>query len=64
MSFLIRILLLLGAAAAQAQEPAVVVGAVVSQTGMLAPLAGDYRKGLEVWLEEVNGAGGLLGRRV
>jgi branched-chain amino acid transport system substrate-binding protein len=63
-SFLIRILLLLVASAAQAQEPAVVVGAVVSQTGMLAPLAGDYRKGLEVWLEEVNGAGGLLGRRV
>ena len=41
-----------------------VVGAVVSQTGMLAPLAGEYRKGLEVWLDDVNGAGGLLGRRV
>jgi branched-chain amino acid transport system substrate-binding protein len=63
-SFLIRILLLLVATAAQAQEPPVVVGAVVSQTGMLAPLAGEYRKGLEVWLDDVNGAGGLLGRRV
>jgi branched-chain amino acid transport system substrate-binding protein len=63
-SFLIRILLLLLAPAVQAQQPAVVVGAVVSQTGMLAPLAAEYRRGLDVWLEEVNAAGGLLGRRV
>jgi branched-chain amino acid transport system substrate-binding protein len=63
-SFLIRILLLLLAPAAHAQQPAVVVGAVVSQTGMLAPLAADYRKGLEVWAEQANAAGGLLGRRI
>ncbi len=31
---------------------------------MLAPLAAEYRKGLEVWLEQVNAGGGLLGRRV
>jgi branched-chain amino acid transport system substrate-binding protein len=63
-SFLIRILLLLLASAAQAQERAVVVGAVVSQTGMLASLAGEYRKGLDVWRDQVNATGGLLDRRV
>jgi branched-chain amino acid transport system substrate-binding protein len=61
---LIRILLLLCAAAAQAQEPPIVVGAAISQTGMLAPLAAEYRKGLELWRDEVNAGGGLLGRRV
>ena len=40
------------------------VGAVVSQTGMLAPLAAEYRNGLEMWAEQANAAGGLLGRRV
>jgi branched-chain amino acid transport system substrate-binding protein len=63
-SFLIRILLLLCAAAAQAQQPPIVVGAAISQTGMLAPLAADYRKGLELWRDEVNAGGGLLGRRI
>ena len=41
-----------------------VVGAVVSQSGALAELAGDYRKALLLWQDEVNAAGGLLGRRV
>jgi branched-chain amino acid transport system substrate-binding protein len=63
-SFLIRILLLLCAAAAQAQDAPIVVGAAISQTGMLAPLAAEYRKGLELWRDEVNAAGGLLGRRI
>lgn len=40
------------------------IGAVVSETGPLADLAADYRKGLLVWQEMVNAAGGLLGRRV
>src|SRR5688572_4249578 len=31
---------------------------------MLAPLAAEYRKGLELWRDEVNAGGGLLGRRV
>jgi branched-chain amino acid transport system substrate-binding protein len=63
-SFLIRILLLLCAAAVQAQEPPIVVGAAISQTGMLAELAAEYRKGLELWRDEVNRQGGLLGRRI
>jgi branched-chain amino acid transport system substrate-binding protein len=63
-SFLIRILLLLCATGAFAQEPPIVVGAVVSQTGALAALAEDYRKALLLWQEELNAAGGLLGRRI
>jgi branched-chain amino acid transport system substrate-binding protein len=37
---------------------------VVSQTGAHAELAADYAKGLELWRDEVNAAGGLLGRRL
>lgn len=62
MSLLIRILLAACATAAAAQPPPIVVGAVVSETGALAALAADYRKGLLLWQEQVNGAGGLLGR--
>ncbi len=64
MSLLIRILLLLCAAAAHAQAPPLRVGAAISQSGMLAPLAAEYRKGLELWRDELNAAGGLLGRQV
>jgi len=42
----------------------VVVGAVVSQTGLHAELADGYRKGLLLWQDEVNAGGGLLGRKV
>lgn len=49
---------------AQAQARPVIVGAAVSQTGQLADLAAGYRKGLLSWQDEVNAAGGLLGRRV
>ena len=41
-----------------------VIGAVISQTGAHAELAADYAKGIELWRDEVNAAGGLLGRRV
>ena len=50
--------------AAAAQDSPILVGAVVSQTGAHADLAADYAKGLELWRDEVNAAGGLLGRRV
>jgi branched-chain amino acid transport system substrate-binding protein len=63
-SFLIGILLALTVSSASAQPRPIVVGAVVSETGVLATLAADYRKGLILWAEEVNGAGGLLGRRL
>jgi len=52
------------ACAAPAQNPPVVVGAVVSETGSLADLAADYRRGLLAWQDAVNAAGGLLGRSV
>jgi len=58
------LLLAAGLAPAFAQDAPVVVGAVVSQTGMQAPLAADYRRALLLWQEEINAAGGLLGRRV
>jgi branched-chain amino acid transport system substrate-binding protein len=48
---------------ALAQQP-LVVGAAMPQTGILADLAADYRKALLLWQEQVNAAGGLLGRRV
>jgi branched-chain amino acid transport system substrate-binding protein len=63
-SFLIRILLAFVVAPAWGQGPAIVVGAAVSQTGQLAALAADYRKALLLWQDEVNAAGGLLGRRI
>jgi branched-chain amino acid transport system substrate-binding protein len=51
-------------AGARAEEPPVVVGAVVSQTGSQAGLAEGYGKALVVWQDQVNAAGGLLGRKV
>ena len=41
-----------------------VVGAVISQSGANAAAAAAYRQGLELWLGEVNAAGGILSRRV
>ena len=68
MPFLIGILLAFVVAPASAQAPAVappvIVGAVVSETGILAGLAADYRRALILWHEELNRAGGLLERRV
>lgn len=47
-----------------AEAQPLVVGAVVSQSGAHAGLAADYRKGLVLWAEQANAAGGLLGRPV
>ena len=55
--------LLFGAAPVFAQQ-SIVVGAVLPQSGLLADLAEDLRKALLLWQDEVNSAGGLLGRRV
>jgi branched-chain amino acid transport system substrate-binding protein len=57
------LLLLLCVTEVLAQNP-VVVGAVVSQTGPHAEPADGYRKALLLWQEQVNAAGGLLGRSV
>jgi branched-chain amino acid transport system substrate-binding protein len=62
----IRLLLLWLAAvsAAFSQDAPILVGAAVSRTGAQAELGAEYAKGLELWRDEVNAAGGLLGRRV
>jgi branched-chain amino acid transport system substrate-binding protein len=56
--------LLAGVALAHAQPQPVVVGVTVAQSGALADLAADYLKGLQLWQEDVNARGGLLGRRL
>ncbi|MEW6691153.1 MAG: ABC transporter substrate-binding protein, partial [Pseudomonadota bacterium] len=60
---LLLLCLALLALPAAAQAP-LVVGAAMPQSGILADLAADLRKALLLWQEEVNAAGGLLGRRV
>lgn len=60
---LLCLALMLAALPAGAQQP-LLIGAAMPQTGILADLAADLRKGLLLWQEEVNAAGGLLGRRV
>src|SRR5258706_1986607 len=45
-------------------QQAILVGAAMPQSGILADLAADLRKALLLWQEEVNAGGGLQGRRV
>lgn len=52
-----------GAATLAAGKP-VIIGAAVSQSGFLSDLAQGMRDALLLWQEEVNAAGGLLGRTV
>ena len=66
-SWITRLLLLWGllaAPSAPGQDSPVVIGAVVSTTGAQAAAAEGYRRALLLWEEEMNAAGGLLGRRV
>lgn len=49
---------------AAAQDKALIVGAAISQTGSHAAAAADYRKGLLLWADQVNAAGGLLDRPI
>lgn len=51
------------ASIAAAQTP-VVIGAVVPQSGLLAEAAASYVRGLRLWAEQANAAGGLRGRAV
>jgi branched-chain amino acid transport system substrate-binding protein len=54
----------LAALPAWPQQAPIVVGAVVSETGLLADLAREMRQALILWQEELNAAGGLLGRPI
>lgn len=51
-------------ALAAAQPKPLVVGAVISQSGMHAAAAAEYQNGLLLWRDQVNDAGGLLDRAV
>ena len=51
------------ASAAPAAEP-VKIGIALSMTGNLADSAEHYRKAIELWRDQVNARGGLLGRPV
>jgi branched-chain amino acid transport system substrate-binding protein len=62
-SWITRFAFLCVVGCANAQTP-IIVGAVITQTGAQAPDAEGYRAGLRVWEDEVNAAGGLLGRKV
>ncbi len=57
-------LALLFSFAAAAQGKPILIGAALSQTGFLADLAAGTRDALLLWRDEVNAAGGLLGRPV
>src|SRR5262245_897077 len=52
------------AAPAFAQERPIVVGATAMLSGEKDRPGAEYGRGLFLWQEEVNAAGGLLGRRV
>lgn len=65
MRYFLSLVLIFAAVNVKSDELApLVVGAVTPETGAHAVLAADYRKALLLWEDEVNAAGGLLGRRV
>ena len=55
---------LMVAAPAFAQSPAILVGAAIPQSGILADPGAELRKALLLWQDEVNAGGGLIGRSV
>ena len=63
-SWITSLVLLACAGLAQAQERPIVVGAVISQSGIYAELAAGYARAIRLWEAQVNAAGGLLGRPV
>src|SRR5262245_31491617 len=63
-SWITSFLLLAVAALAHAQGKPIVVGTVVSQSGIHADLAAGYARGIQLWETQINAAGGLLGRPV
>lgn len=63
-SALLCVLLACAGSAAAAQGAPLLIGAVVSQSGPHADLGTEYGRGLELWRDEVNAAGGVLGRRI
>jgi branched-chain amino acid transport system substrate-binding protein len=56
--------LALGLAAPSRAADPIVIGAPISQTGGLADSAEHVRKAFQLWQEQINAKGGLLGRQV
>jgi branched-chain amino acid transport system substrate-binding protein len=60
----LAISLMLAPATVMADTKEVVVGGAISQTGRFAEPAGRQVNSIKMWVEEVNGRGGLLGRKI
>ena len=54
---------LLGVSVVQAQQP-VRIGSTLSLTGPLGPTSAIHKVAGDVWIDEINRKGGLLGRKV
>jgi branched-chain amino acid transport system substrate-binding protein len=57
-------LAVLAPATVRAETKEVVVGGAISQTGRFAEPAGRQVNSIKMWVDQVNGRGGLLGRKV
>jgi len=66
MAGLLTVLSCLSQAGSQAfaRQPEIVIGAPVSQTGHYARASEEQRRGLQLWMEQINARGGLLGQSV
>jgi branched-chain amino acid transport system substrate-binding protein len=58
------LMVLLGAVNAYAQQPPIKIGMSMAQTGGLAGGGKSSLLGIEIWRDDVNAKGGLLGRKV
>ena len=61
---LLVIVAILGIAAPSVAQAPIRIGEINSFSGIGAPFTGPYRQAVEMAVEEVNGKGGVLGRRV
>ncbi|HEY1246678.1 MAG TPA: ABC transporter substrate-binding protein, partial [Hyphomicrobiaceae bacterium] len=57
-------LLMFAPAPSRAENKEVLVGGAISLTGRFAEPAGRQVNAIKMWVEEVNGRGGLLGRKI
>lgn len=61
---LLALLLAMGSSMLAAAGPDIVIGAPISKTGSYDRASEEQRRGLQMWIDEVNARGGVLGRRV
>jgi branched-chain amino acid transport system substrate-binding protein len=60
----LAIILVLAPTTVRAEPKEAVVGGAISQTGRYAEPAGRQVNSIKMWVDEVNGQGGLLGRKI